>query len=65
MPKATTANEDRSPLENPLFDLGISFVFATLRLVIKNPKKKAELKRVFLKVRNVINDAYAGDPDFE
>ena len=70
MPKATTAAPDyNSPYnaspDNPLFDLGLSFIFSALRVITRNPKKKAELKRVFLKIRNAINDAYADDPDFE
>ena len=50
---------------NILFDLAISTVITTVKAVVKNKKKKEELKRVFLKVRNTINAAYAGDPDFE
>lgn len=52
-------------LDNILFDLGISAVLTALKQSIKDPKKKSELKRVFLKIRNQINSLYANDPDFE
>ena len=46
-------------------DLGLSIVFSVLRVVIKNPGKKEEMKKALLKLRNQIELAYAGDPDFE
>jgi len=45
-------------------DLIINMAIATILSTIKNPGKKATLKKAFLKVRNAINAAYAGDPDF-
>lgn len=47
--------------EGILINLGISAILSA----IKNPDKKAPLKRAMLKVRNAINTAYAGDPDFD
>lgn len=47
-----------------LFDLGVSALITTLR-GIKGEKKKAQFKKIFLKVHTLIKGAYAGDPDFE
>lgn len=57
--------EKTSVTENIFFDLGVSAIFTALKAAIKNPQKKADLKAVLLKIRNKINEAYAGDPDFE
>ena len=48
-------------MDDILINLGISAILTA----IKNPKKKQELKKALLKVRNAINAAFAGDPDFE
>lgn len=45
-------------------DMGFSALFTLLR-GLKGEKKKAQFKKVFLKLRNSINAAYAGDVDFE
>lgn len=45
-------------------DMVINFFFSILRGVVKNPQKKEDLKRVMLKIRNVINMTYADDDDF-
>jgi hypothetical protein len=37
---------------------------AVVLSVIKNPDKKAKLKKALLKVRNQINFAYKNDPEF-
>lgn len=47
-----------------LLNMGISFVLTAIKESFKNPKKKEELKRAMLKIRNQINMLYAGDPDF-
>lgn len=47
-------------MEDMLITMGISLILAA----IKNPTKKAAPKKAMLKVRNSINAAYAGDPDF-
>lgn len=46
-------------------DLIISMAISVILSTIKNPKKKLELKRAMLKIRNTINLAYASDPDFQ
>lgn len=45
-------------------DFAFSTVFTVIRGVIKNKKKKAEAKRLMLKLRDLINVAYGDDPDF-
>lgn len=45
-------------------DLGLSFLFTFLKNSVKNEKSKARFKRAFLKLRDSINLAYAGDEDF-
>jgi hypothetical protein len=32
---------------------------------VKNSESQQKYKRAFLKIRNAINNAYAGDPDFD
>lgn len=46
-------------------DMIISMAIAIILSSVKNPAKKASLKRALLKVRNTINAAYADDPDFQ
>lgn len=47
-------------MEDYLISMGVAILLAA----IKNPAKKAQLKKIALKVRNTINAAFAGDPDF-
>lgn len=47
------------------FDMLLSLGITILLTYIKNPEKRAEIKKVALKVRNSINAAYASDPDFQ
>lgn len=42
----------------------ITMAVAIILQSVKNPAKKAELKKAMLKIRNAINTAYADDPDF-
>ena len=51
-------------MESVLFELGISFVFTALREAVKNPTKKASLKKVMLKIKNQIDIVFSDDPDF-
>ena len=48
-------------MEETLIAMGISVVLQTL----KNAKNKAKFKAAFLKIRNAINLAFAGDDDFK
>lgn len=48
-----------------LIDLALAVVFSVLKKSVKNTQKKAELKKAMLKLRNVINTTYFGDPDFQ
>jgi hypothetical protein len=43
-----------------IINIGISAILTS----IKNPAKKASLKKAMLKVFNAIKTAYAGDEDF-
>ncbi|MFN0108518.1 MAG: hypothetical protein ACKVZH_06655 [Blastocatellia bacterium] len=52
-------------MESILFDIGISAVFTALREAIKNPDKKAKLKRVMLKIKKQIEIVFGDDPDFQ
>lgn len=45
-------------------DLIISMAISVVLSTIKNPEKKAKLKKALLKVRNQINLAYKNDLDF-
>lgn len=45
-------------------ELIISMAVAVILSTIKNPAKKASLKKAMLKVFTTIKTAYAGDPDF-
>lgn len=44
-----------------LIDIGVSAIISS----IKNPKNRAKLKAVMLKVYTKIKTAYADDPDFD
>jgi hypothetical protein len=44
--------------------MAISVVLLALKETIKNPAKKAELKKAMLKIRDQINLIYGDDPDF-
>jgi hypothetical protein len=44
--------------------MGISFVLTAVKESVKNPARKAELKKALKKVRDSINLLYADDPDF-
>lgn len=46
------------------FDLILSLGVTILFQSIKNPEKRAQLKKLCLKVVSTIKTAYAGDPDF-
>ena len=46
-------------------DMLIAMAVTTLLQAIKNPKKKEQLKKALLKVRNTINAVYSDDPDFQ
>lgn len=48
-------------MEDVLINLGISAILTA----VKNPTKAASLKKALLKVRNAINAAFPGDPDFQ
>lgn len=50
-----------------MFDVEIAFtvLLSVLKSTVKNKKKKAELKRAMLKLRNQINLIYGNDPDFQ
>ena len=47
-------------MEELIIQMAITIVLST----VKNPAKKAQLKKTMLKIRNTINMTYAGDPDF-
>jgi len=51
-------------MDKILFDLGISFVFTALREAVKNPQKKADLKKLMLKIKTQIELIWGDDPDF-
>lgn len=48
-------------MQSILISLGVSAIMAA----IKNPDKRIKLKKVMLDLRNAINAAYSGDPDFD
>lgn len=48
-------------MEEILINPGVS----ALLTAIKNPKKKATMKRVFLKVFKTIRQTFSNDPDFQ
>lgn len=48
-----------------LIDLAVSVILSLLKQVVKNPAKKAQMRKVFLKVFNATRQAYPNDPDFE
>lgn len=45
-------------------DLIVSMALAVILRVVKNPAKKEDMRKALLKVRNAINMAYVGDPEF-
>lgn len=47
--------------EDLIINLGISAILSA----IKNPAKKAQLRKAFLKVFNAIKAAFPTDPDFQ
>lgn len=47
-----------------LLDLGISAVLTSLKLAVKNPERKEQLRRVMLKIYTQIVIVYAGDESF-
>lgn len=51
-------------LQDFLFDLGISALLTTLKLAIKNPERKAEVRKVMLKIYTQIGVVYGADEDF-
>jgi predicted solute-binding protein len=44
-------------------EMALSVVFAVLREVVKNPTRKAALKKAMVKLRNVVTVAYPPDQD--
>lgn len=48
-------------MEDLLFGMGISVILSML----KNPQKKAAIRKAMLKVFKGIKAAYAGDPEFQ
>lgn len=46
-------------------DLLISMGLSVLLSAIKNPAKRASLRKQMLKIFNAIKAAYANDPDFQ
>lgn len=46
-------------------ELIISMATAIVLSAVKNPTKKAALKKVMLKIYKSIGTAYFGDPDFQ
>ena len=52
-------------MEDFLLNMGITTVLTAIKQSVKNPEKKATLKKAMLKIRNSINALYADDPDFE
>jgi UDP-N-acetyl-D-mannosaminuronic acid transferase (WecB/TagA/CpsF family) len=47
-----------------LFDLGISAVLSALKQAVKNPERKAAIRRAMLKVYTQIGIVFAADSDF-
>lgn len=45
-------------MDNLLINMGISFVLSAIKESFKNPKKKEDLKRAMLKIRDQINLLY-------
>jgi len=46
-------------------DMIVGMAAALIIESVKNPQHRSSLKKVMLKIRNVINQAYLGDPDFQ
>lgn len=45
--------------------MAISLVLLAIKDSVKNPARKADLRKAFLKIYNAIKDLYAGDPEFK
>lgn len=45
--------------------MAIAAVLTAIKDSVKNKTKKKQLKAAMLKVRNAINELYAGDKDFD
>lgn len=52
-------------MQDYIESLAINAILTTLKLAVKNPAKKASLKKSMLKVYNAIATLYADDSDFE
>lgn len=48
-----------------LFDLGVSVILTVLRESIKNPQRKAEVRRAMLKVWTQIGIVFGADEEFQ
>ncbi len=51
-------------MDTVFFDFAISTILTTLRLAVKNPARKAQLKSVMLKIAASIFAVWPDDPDF-
>lgn len=49
---------------NFFLGMAISVLLSTLKEIVKNKEKKAEMKKAMLKVSRAINTVYGDDPDF-
>jgi hypothetical protein len=47
-----------------LFDLGVSAILTALRSAVKNPERKAQFRRVMLKIYDQIGIVFGGDSEF-
>lgn len=45
-------------MDNPWIDIGLTIVLGAIKDSFKNPKRKAELKAVLIKIRDKINLLY-------
>lgn len=48
-----------------MYDFWITMGTTAILTSIKNPEKRAGLKKIMLKIYTSIKAAYAGDPDFQ
>lgn len=51
-------------MESLFFDFGISAVLTALRASVKNPERKAAIRRVMLKIYTQIGLVFGADDDF-
>ncbi len=51
-------------MQDFLISMALSIIFEVLKTVVKNAQSKGKMKAALLKLRNSINVAYSGDPDF-